>query len=716
MKNFFPLILCVFITFFTTTQLAAQITINEIDADINGTENAEFIELAGTANASLDGYIVVLFNGNGDAVYNCFDLDTYSFDANGFFVIGGSAITNADLSVTANSWLQNGADAVAVYQLADCPTNGDLCSTLGTTNLIDALVYGTSDPDDTDLLTCLGETTQQNEGSSNNDNSIQWNGTTYVTGTPSPGAANTTTCSITNVIVTPIGCSGPNFLYEVAFIASGGTANYDVVLDGTTTVLASGDSSPILVTVANSNNATPFDIVVMDNVLTTCVSTAVSVTPLDCSANTCVNVGDLVINEIMQNPNAVNNGAGEWFEVYNPTANPIDLMGIVLRDNFNNFHLINSSVTVAPNGYAVLAINDDMPTNGNFMADYQYTNFSLGNTSDQIILECGGVIIDEVAYDNTFPTTAGASMLLKTANQNAVDNNDGNNWCVSTSPYGDGDLGTPGAVNDACAVVATCNLGVGDIIITELMRDPVAVGDNDGEWIEIYNPGSTDVDLEGVILKDAGTESHTIASSVIVPAMSYVVLGRNGDVSMNGNVPLAYVYTGISLANGDDEVIFECNGVVIDSVYYDGTYPSPSGASMNLDSGQISAMANDNGANWCASTTPMSSGDMGTPGAANESCSSTCPAILTETGAVASGSYLASNLVETSGVTTVGATETVVFDAGNCVELNADFEVVAGADFLATIGGCTPLAPTTTDVFLTVNGTIITLQVPNQLK
>ena len=26
----------------------------------------------------------------------------------------------------------------------------------------------------------------------------------------------------------------------------------------------------------------------------------------------------------------------------------------------------------------------------------------------------------------------------------------GGNWCVSTSPYGVGDLGTPGAANDTC--------------------------------------------------------------------------------------------------------------------------------------------------------------------------------------------------------------------------------------------------------------------------
>ena len=69
-------------------------------------------------------------------------------------------------------------------------------------------------------------------------------------------------------------------------------------------------------------------------------------------------------------------------------------------------------------------------------------------------------------------------------------------------------------------------------------------------------------------------------------------------------------------------------------------------------------------------------------------CSSSCSAILTMTGPVSSGAYLAGDLVQTSGVTTVGATETVIFDATNSIELNVDFEVILGAEFDAIIGGC----------------------------
>jgi predicted extracellular nuclease len=57
--------------------------------------------------------------------------------------------------------------------------------------------------------------------------------------------------------------------------------------------------------------------------------------------------------------------------------------------------------------------------------------------------------IDRVAYDGgpTFPDPTGAAMALADP---ALDNNVGANWCTASTPYGDGDLGTPGTPNPAC--------------------------------------------------------------------------------------------------------------------------------------------------------------------------------------------------------------------------------------------------------------------------
>lgn len=144
-----------------------QIIINEIESDTFNsptTDYAEFIELyslSGTVT-SLNGLTLVLFNGNGDTSYGVLDLDGFFTDANGYFLIGTTNLTGITVDNTtllgAGNILQNGQDAVALY-------SGDFAGGAATTmNLLDAVVYGTDDPDDTGLLAALGETVQYNEG------------------------------------------------------------------------------------------------------------------------------------------------------------------------------------------------------------------------------------------------------------------------------------------------------------------------------------------------------------------------------------------------------------------------------------------------------------------------------------------------------------------------------------------------------------------------
>ncbi len=177
----------------------------------------------------------------------------------------------------------------------------------------------------------------------------------------------------------------------------------------------------------------------------------------------------------------------------------------------------------------------------------------------------------------------------------------------------------------------------GDIIITEIMQNPAAVSDNVGEYFEIYNTTGSSIDMNGWIISDNGSNSHTIVSSLVVPANGYLVLGVNTDTATNGNVPVDYSYGGdIGLSNGDDELILTTAGAVeIDRVEWDGgpNFPDPNGKSMNLDNSQYTYTANDDGANWCESTTAMGT-QFGTPGADNTSCAVPCDLNLGERDAV----------------------------------------------------------------------------------
>jgi len=142
-----------------------------------------------------------------------------------------------------------------------------------------------------------------------------------------------------------------------------------------------------------------------------------------------------------------------------------------------------------------------------------------------------------------------------------------------------------------------------DVIITEIMQNPAAVGDGDGEYFELFNNETTPVDITGWIIKDNDSDSHTIGSSLSIPAKGFVVLGNNGDPLANGGYVCDYVYTGFALANGDDEVVITMgNGAEVDRVEYDGgaVWPDPTGASMTYTG--FASEDNNDGTKWVWST------------------------------------------------------------------------------------------------------------------
>ena len=173
-----------------------------------------------------------------------------------------------------------------------------------------------------------------------------------------------------------------------------------------------------------------------------------------------VDTPDIVINEIMQNPSAVFDSAGEWFELYNADLVDVDIEGWTIKDDdFDSFVINTGGPFIIPaGGYLVFGINDDFGTNGGVLVDYEYSDFFLSNSSDELVLLDGDLNqVDRVAWDNgaTFPDPNGASMSLEDP---FLDNALGSNWCESVTPFGDGDLGTPGSANDcfgSCGDAAT---------------------------------------------------------------------------------------------------------------------------------------------------------------------------------------------------------------------------------------------------------------------
>lgn len=174
-----------------------QIVINELDSDTPSIDDKEFVELKSNVPFfSLNGYVVVFFNGNptsstANQSYFAVDLNGFVTDANGIFVIGSNGVSPVPQKIISDNMIQNGEDAVAIYlgSVADFP-DGTLATT---TNLIDVLIYDTSDPPATALMNLFNVFVQTNENVNNlgTTQSIQRKPDgTYEVKAPTPGANN----------------------------------------------------------------------------------------------------------------------------------------------------------------------------------------------------------------------------------------------------------------------------------------------------------------------------------------------------------------------------------------------------------------------------------------------------------------------------------------------------------------------------------------------
>lgn len=140
----------------------------------------------------------------------------------------------------------------------------------------------------------------------------------------------------------------------------------------------------------------------------------------------------VVFTEVMPNPSAIDDASGEWFELSNTSAQALDLQSCKLVSGTDTL-TIAASVRIEPGGFVTFArsTSPGFTPNGTF-------DFSLSNTIDNLVLVCGGVVID--TYDWA-TSTNGASWSRSPGSDT---------WCAGSTPYGPGDFGTPGSGNPIC--------------------------------------------------------------------------------------------------------------------------------------------------------------------------------------------------------------------------------------------------------------------------
>lgn len=310
----------------------------------------------------------------------------------------------------------------------------------------------------------------------------------------------------------------------------------------------------------------------------------------------------LNITEVMAN--ADDEDTGEYIEIFNSSGETVDLAGLVISDGDESDTLQaydGGSTELGSGEYAVIL---DAEYAGEYTIDSSVvlmttTDTTLGNSlsvKDEITLydADGEHLIDAFLW----PTNPGNAVSMeRLSNNSAWDDED--NWEACTDAAG----GTPGAVNSGSSSGSSTSSY--DIIITEVMAN--ADTESTGEYVELYNNGSTTVDLWNWVLYD-GDAVDTIQgySSVydteLDPGEYAVILDADyaGEYSIPSDALLLVTddsTIGSGLAVNDEVYLYESGASALVSSY---TFPEDPGNGISRE--MITIGDGDVETNWQDST------------------------------------------------------------------------------------------------------------------
>jgi hypothetical protein len=167
------------------------------------------------------------------------------------------------------------------------------------------------------------------------------------------------------------------------------------------------------------------------------------------------------------------------------------------------------------------------------------------------------------------------------------------------------------------------------LVINEVLSNPGGtISDANGEWVELYNAGSTPVKLQGLVYADSAASGRrpygVISTTDIVQPGGYYVMGNTTNTTNNGGVPVDYAYgASMALANSLDAVkiarVYGTDTLTIDRTQYaSAAISAQNGISRELKNPLLDN-SNMDGSNWADATVTSvyGPGGRGTPKAQN---------------------------------------------------------------------------------------------------
>lgn len=248
------------------------------------------------------------------------------------------------------------------------------------------------------------------------------------------------------------------------------------------------------------------------------------------------------INEVESNGGT----PGDWTELYNPTTSAVDISNWIFRDNdTTHAYKIPAGTVIAAGGY--------------YLLEEAAFGFGLGAPDETHIYNQYGVQVDSYSW-----TAHAATTYARCPN--------GSGAFVTSSNS------TKGAANDCTPLVK--------------INEVESSGGTPGDWIELYNAGTTTVNLGGFVLKDDDdTHNFTIPAGTTIAPGAFLVFEE-----------AQFVF---GLGAPDAARLFDPAGVLVDSYSWTahaavtyGRCPDGTGAFVNT------AASTKGAANSCTPTGP----------------------------------------------------------------------------------------------------------------
>ena len=215
----------------------------------------------------------------------------------------------------------------------------------------------------------------------------------------------------------------------------------------------------------------------------------------DCPAPT---IPAVIVNEVESSGGT----PGDWAELFNTEATPVDISGWVFKDGEDSHQVaLPANTILAPGGF--------------FVVDEAFFGNGLGAAdSARLFLADGLTLVDSQSWTAHATTTYGIC---------------GTEFVTTNSP-------TKGAANDCGSPIR----------INEIESDAGSPGD----WVELKNTGVAPVDLTGYVLKDStDNDSYTVPAATSIPAGGYLVIDVGGALFGLGGSDSARLFSGATLVD-----------------------------------------------------------------------------------------------------------------------------------------------------------------------